>query len=87
MTNKYSPKIKKGKMRRIKTLVKTVMKSYSISTYASLMKLELFQEAVLLLSQSGMVRTIIEAYPRLQESKKAYEDFSKSITAPYLKPH
>lgn len=85
MTDNYSIKKKHPKMIRVRGLIKKAMKSYLIPTYTRLMKSEVFQEIVVLLTKSGLIDKMISSYPRLNESKQIYLEFNNSIISPYFK--
>jgi TRAP-type mannitol/chloroaromatic compound transport system permease large subunit len=77
-------KNRSAKLLRIRVLIKNAMRTYTLLTYNKLLKLEFFQEIIFLLNKSGLMQEILNSYPKLQESKKAYEEFNNSIINSYL---
>lgn len=87
ITNDFYVKNKHTKLLRIRILVKSVMRSYTLPVYKRLMKLDYFQEFILLLNKNGMVDEILSSYPKMMQSRRAYEDLNNSIIDSYLTHH
>ena len=60
--------------KRILNLMRSVMKTFSNTTYSRLFRIQNFKNLILLLKLSGLLSQMIEVYPKLKLSREAYED-------------
>ena len=75
MTNHYIYKSNESNdCKRVLSLMKKIMKTFSNSSYCRLFKIQNFKNVILLIKTSGLASQMIEAYPKLKQSQEAYEN-------------
>ena len=79
MTNKYSFPYKTDKNRKIMVQFESINQKFSKISYERFFNLSNISEVFDIFIKSGVVNQIIDAYPKLSESRDSYLKTAKSI--------